>query len=108
VIDYSFPSVNNIVIRFSKKLQVIQNKAVREIFKKYEATPEEIDFFATKLGLMSIPNRLSELNEKYVRDCLDAKNPLIIRLVDEYGSGCRSRLFLNYIEFATTFIIINM
>ena len=40
---------------------------------------------------MSISNRLSELNENYIRSCLDTENPLISRLVDEYDNGFRSR-----------------
>jgi hypothetical protein len=40
---------------------------------------------------MSIANRLSELNEKYVVTCLVSENPLITRLIKEYGNGFQSR-----------------
>ena len=63
VIDYSFSTINSMSEANLKRIQVIQNKAVRVIFKKYEATNEEIENLATKLGLMSISNRLCELNE---------------------------------------------
>ena len=45
---------------------------------------------ADKVGLMTIANRLSELNEKYIKTCLDTNNPLITKLVKEYGNKFQS------------------
>jgi 3-phosphoglycerate kinase len=68
-------------------MQAVQNRALRVIFKKYTDSNEEVENFSEKIGLMSVANRLSELNEKYVVACLDSDNPLITRLIKEYGNG---------------------
>jgi hypothetical protein len=91
VLDYSFPTINNITPDILSKMQAVQNRAVRVIFKKYTDSNEEVENFSEKIGLMSVANRLSELNEKYVVACLDSDNPLITRLIKEYGNGFQSR-----------------
>jgi hypothetical protein len=91
VLDYSFPTINNITPDILNKMQAVQNRAVRVIFKKYTDSNEEVENFSEKIGLMSVANRLSELNEKYVVACLDSENPLITRLIKEYGNGFQSR-----------------
>ena len=72
-------------------MQAIQNRSIRTIFKKYIESSEEIENLAAKTGLSTIANRLSELNERYVLGCLDSGNPLIVRLVKEYGDAFQGR-----------------
>jgi len=92
LIDYSFPCVNNLSNISIDKIQAIQNKALRFILRDFDTPNSRIVRYREEKGLMNVPNRLSELNEKYVKDALECSNPLIVRLVDEYGRGFSSRL----------------
>ena len=51
-----------------------------------------IESFREKIELLNVPNRLSDMNERYVRNALINKNPLIAGLVVEYKAGFRSRI----------------
>ncbi|RNA15376.1 RNA-directed DNA polymerase from mobile element jockey-like [Brachionus plicatilis] len=99
ILDYSFPCLNSFSETNIKKIQVIQNSAVRSILKlKYEIPSNIIHQEAfNKLNLLTISNRLFELSERYVRTGLSHSVPLVVRLVEEYREGFESR----YIEYPT-------
>ncbi|RMZ95557.1 hypothetical protein BpHYR1_002922 [Brachionus plicatilis] len=69
-----------------KKIQVIQNSAVRFILKLKYNTPSNIIHQDTlnKLTLLAVSNRLFELSERYVRAGLSHSVPLVVRLMEEY------------------------
>ncbi|RNA28369.1 RNA-directed DNA polymerase from mobile element jockey-like [Brachionus plicatilis] len=74
ILDYSFPCLNSFSKTNIKKIQVIQNSAVRSILKLKYDTPSNIihqEAF-NKLNLLTISNRLFELSERYVRAGLTA------------------------------------
>ena len=99
ILDYSFPCLNSFSETNLKKLQVIQNAAVRSILNlKYDIPSNIINHEAfNKLKLLTVSNRLFELSERYVRAGLSHSIPLVVRLVEEYKEGFESR----YIEYPT-------
>ncbi|RNA21813.1 hypothetical protein BpHYR1_036090, partial [Brachionus plicatilis] len=77
----------------------IQHRSVRSILKlKYDTTSNVMhqEVF-NKLKLLTVSNRLFELNERYFRAALSHVVPLVIRLVEEYRVGFES----GYIEYPT-------
>ncbi|RNA18852.1 hypothetical protein BpHYR1_005265, partial [Brachionus plicatilis] len=82
-----------------KKLQAIQNAAVRSILKLKYDTPSNIVHHEAfnKLKLLTVSNRLFLLSERYVGTGLSHSIPLVVRLVKEYKEGFESR----YIEYPT-------
>ncbi|RNA41268.1 hypothetical protein BpHYR1_001693 [Brachionus plicatilis] len=99
ILDYSFPCLNSLSETSVKKLEVIQNSAVRSILKLKYDTPSNILHHEAfnKLKLLTISNRLCELSERYIRARLSNSVPLVLRLVEEYKAGFESR----YIEYPT-------
>ncbi|RNA02428.1 RNA-directed DNA polymerase from mobile element jockey-like, partial [Brachionus plicatilis] len=99
ILDYSFPCLNSFSENNIKKLQAIQNTAVRSILKlKYDTPSNIVDHEAfNKLKLLTVSNRLFELSERYVGTVLSHSIPLVERLVKEYKEGFESR----YIEYPT-------
>ncbi|RNA44102.1 RNA-directed DNA polymerase from mobile element jockey-like, partial [Brachionus plicatilis] len=99
ILDYSFPCLNSFSETNIKKIQVIQNSAVRSILKLKYDTPLNImhqEAF-NKLKLLTVTNRLFELCERYVRAGLSHSVPLVVSLVEEYREGFE----LRYIEYPT-------
>ncbi|RNA12224.1 RNA-directed DNA polymerase from mobile element jockey-like [Brachionus plicatilis] len=98
ILDYSFPFLNSFSENNIKKLQAIQNTAVRSILKLKYDTPSNIVHHEAfnKLKLLTVSNRLFELSERYVGTGLSHSIPLVVRLVKEY-KGFESR----YIECPT-------
>ena len=86
VIDYAFPCLNLLSNENIRRLQVIQNTAIRRILKiKLETPLETLHHLAfQKLKLNRIENRLFYLNESYVRSGLKNFTPLVMRLIKEY------------------------
>ncbi|RNA39844.1 RNA-directed DNA polymerase from mobile element jockey-like [Brachionus plicatilis] len=80
ILDYSFPCLNSFSENNIKKLQAIQNTAVRSILKLKYDSPSNI-----------------ELSERYVGTGLNHSIPLVERLVKEYKEGFESR----HIEYPT-------
>ncbi|RNA02478.1 RNA-directed DNA polymerase from mobile element jockey-like, partial [Brachionus plicatilis] len=68
ILDYSFPCLNSFSENNIKKLQAIQNTAVRSILKLKYDTPSNIVHHEAfnKLKLLTVSNRLFELSERYV------------------------------------------
>ncbi|RNA18926.1 hypothetical protein BpHYR1_000590 [Brachionus plicatilis] len=98
-LDYSFPCLNSFSENNIKKLQGIQNTAVRSFLKLKYDTPSNIVHHEAfnKLKLLTVSNRLFELSERYVGTGLSHSIPLVERLVKEYKEGFESR----YIEYPT-------
>ncbi|RNA36719.1 hypothetical protein BpHYR1_034649, partial [Brachionus plicatilis] len=90
LIDYSFPCLNSFSETNIKKIQVLQNSAVRFILK-YD-TPFNILHHEAfnKLKLLTVSNGLFELSERYVAGRLRHSVPLVIKLVYEYKAGFKS------------------
>ncbi|RNA29250.1 hypothetical protein BpHYR1_046832 [Brachionus plicatilis] len=99
ILEYSFPCLNLFSENNIKKLQAIQNTAVRSILKLKYDTPSNIVHHEAfnKLKLLTVSNRLFELNERYVGKGLSHSIPLVERLVKKYKKGFESR----YIEYPT-------
>ncbi|RNA09200.1 RNA-directed DNA polymerase from mobile element jockey-like [Brachionus plicatilis] len=97
ILDYSFPCLNSLSETNIKRLEVIQNSAVRSILKLRYYTPSNIlhNEAYNKLKLLTVSNRLFELSERYVRAGLSHSVPLTIRLVEEYNRGFESRYIEN-------------
>ena len=97
IVDYTFPCLNSLSDTNLKKLQTIQNSAVRSILKLRFDTPSSILYqeAQNKLKINTIANRLFELSERYVRVGLGNSVPLLTILVSEYRRGFESR-FVNY------------
>ncbi|RNA02709.1 RNA-directed DNA polymerase from mobile element jockey-like [Brachionus plicatilis] len=68
ILDYSFPCLNLFSESNIKRIQAIQNSAVRFILKLKYDTPSDIlhNEAFDKLKLLKVSNRLFELAEKYV------------------------------------------
>ena len=65
-----------------RKLQSIQNIALRVIFKKdWECKGKELQRLAK---IESIKKRMDRLNDKYLDKCLTQQNPLMVELIDEH------------------------
>ncbi|RNA27687.1 hypothetical protein BpHYR1_020726 [Brachionus plicatilis] len=99
ILDYSFPCLNSFSENNIKKLQAIQNTAVRSILKlKYDSPSNIVHHEAfNKLKLLIVSNRLFELSERYVGTGMSHSIPLVERLVKEYKEGFESR----HIEYPT-------
>ena len=97
IIDYAFPCLNLLSNESIRKLQVIQNTAIRRILKlKLETPLETLHHLAfQKLTIHRVDNRLFDLSESYFRNGLKNFTPLVIRLVKEYKSIFSSREISN-------------
>ncbi|RNA36063.1 hypothetical protein BpHYR1_052713 [Brachionus plicatilis] len=82
----------------SAKTLQFSNTAVRSILKLNYDTPSNIGHHEAfnKLKLLTVSNRLFELNEGYVGTGLSDSIPLVVRL-KEYKEGFESK----YIEYQT-------
>ncbi|RNA16234.1 RNA-directed DNA polymerase from mobile element jockey-like [Brachionus plicatilis] len=97
ILDYSFPCLNSLSETNIKRLEVIQNSAVRSILKLRYDIPSNIlhNEANNKLKLLTVSNRLFQLSERYVRAGLNHSVPLTVRLVEESNKGFESK----YIEY---------
>ncbi len=82
VIDYSFFALTCLSEYNLKQFQVIQNKAMRAIFRQPFDCPTEV--FCNLSGLDMIENRLLNLHQKYLALALNRGNPIICQLLGEY------------------------
>ncbi len=84
VIDYAAFTYPTLSKSLAKDLQIIQNKAMRIIFKQpYDCTTESLKNLS---GLQLVADRLNDLTINYFRTAIVNNNPLIMRLVSEYDS----------------------
>ena len=94
VIDYSFflnilESDNNAEF---KRIQVIQNKAIRIIYKlPYDCSNSVIAEYEQKIKINRLSTRYADLANRYICNCIIYENPLIIVLIREYLRGFTAR-----------------
>jgi hypothetical protein len=82
LIDYSSFTVTNLNKSDISLLQVMQNTALRCIYKKPRETPiKELHKLA---NIDTIENRMRKLNEKYFEKAASSYNPIVERLIEEY------------------------
>jgi len=82
IMEYSSIIFHSIAVTNFHKLEVIQNNAIRSIFKLPYLTNQE-----TLLSISHIEGlkeRFHNLNHKYLTNCIKTKNPLIMDLMDEF------------------------
>jgi hypothetical protein len=66
------------------KLQVIQNNAFRAILRIKWEDHVTIDELHHRLQMVTIKDRLNELNDRYINKCFAYQNPMTIALVRDY------------------------
>ena len=92
IIDYSFVCLHLISETDLSRLQAIQNTAIRAIYKlPYDCPRSILCGYEAKLGISQISDRLDDLNDRFLRNCLANSNDLLARLVNEYRRGFESR-----------------
>ena len=109
LLDYSFPCLNSFSETSIKRLQVIQNTAIRSILKLIFDTPSNTLHYEAlnKLRIFTVPNRLFDLSERYVRAGLGHSAPLVVRLVNEYRAGFESRFLENPTPLCNCYLVIS-
>lgn len=86
--NYSFFCANLISSELLRKLQVIQNTAVRSIFKlPPDTSSTDLKEIAKAFNLAPVHERLFELNKNYIKKSLEFSNPLIVQLINEFDRG---------------------
>lgn len=91
LIDYSALMVSKISKGNMAKLQVVQNNVLRTIYRKFwhgvgtEFSTEKLHQLAR---IESIEDRLNKLNNRYMEEALNNKNPIITTLKAEYLTKC--------------------
>ena len=92
IFDYSASILCGIRERTVAKLQVIQNSAMRAIFKLPRESPTEtLLSVANAHGIEPILSRLADLGKRHAITALLNENPIIQLLVKEYKSGFHLR-----------------
>jgi len=82
IFNYSFFGVNRIAYTNIQKLQVIQDRVIRCIFREqWNCSSYSLGKLS---GVLSVKKRLSQLGCKYLTKAIANKNPLTSLLVKEY------------------------
>jgi hypothetical protein len=88
VMDYNFFILPFVSVQNLNKLQAIQNKAIRCIFRltfnKDTGKHTSTETLNNLSGLGSIASRLTELKKNYLKQAQETQNPLICPLIEEY------------------------
>jgi hypothetical protein len=88
IFNYSSFCANLISTKWMKKLQVIQNSAVRCIFKlPYDTESSHLHTIASAYNLPTVKERMFKLNQDYISRSINFSNPIIVQLIDEYQRG---------------------
>jgi exonuclease III len=94
IIDYNAFIVNTVSATQLKQLQIVQNKAIRILYKPVFKT--ELQPFAMAHKIPPVIERMQDLHDRYVQKCLSGPNPLILQLSKDYaiefGGKCESKL----------------
>ena len=94
IIEYAAFISPTLSVSLAKDLQVIQNKAMRVIFRQPYDCPTNT--LLDLSGLPRVSDRLSALTTDYLTAALATSNPMITRLVNEYDGQ-----FLSYAIFSS-------
>ena len=84
IIDYSAILSPIISATNLNTLQIIQNNALRIIFKKPLITRTTINWLHDRANLIRIEVRMINLRKRYIFKAIDNKNPLILDLIEDY------------------------
>ena len=84
IIDYSAILSPIISATNLNTLQIIQNNALRIIFKKPLITRTTINWLHDRANLIRIEVRMINLRKRYIFKAIDNKNPLIVELIEDY------------------------
>jgi len=88
-IEYSFAIGDCLQAGALTRLNVIQNNALRAIFKKKkEFGNEPLRLLAEELKL---EDRMRDLKKRYLAKCINFDNPIITNLIEEYNSYANGR-----------------
>jgi hypothetical protein len=82
IIEYSSIIIENAARSNFQKLNVIQNNAIRAIFKQPHRSHQE-----TLLDLANLPSisqRFQDLNNNYLTKCIQFENPLVMDLIQDF------------------------
>jgi len=82
IIEYSSIIIENAARSNFQKLNVIQNNAIRAIFKQPQRSHQE-----TLLDLANLPSisqRFQDLNNNYLTKCIQLENPLVMDLIQDF------------------------
>ena len=89
-VEYSFVMENCLQSGAVTKLNTIQNNALRAIFKKKrEFGNEPLRLLAKELTLV---DRMRNLKKRYLAKCIESKNPIITKLINEYKAYANGRI----------------
>ena len=80
--DYSSMILSRLTAKRYNKLKVIQNTALRLIFKQKYNTPTATLHQIS--NIQTIEERFHDLNSKYLRRCVLMENPIITNLFEDY------------------------
>ena len=83
VFDYSFFNVNSLAEGTFHKLQVMQNCALRSIFKNCERGGVT-EILHAQANLPKVEERILVLGNQYLKKCEIRRNPLICTLIEEF------------------------
>ena len=86
VLDYKFFISTSISKTNENNLQIIQNKAVRCIYKLYydKIRNTTVEILNNRSGLGSVSDRFEKLKLDYINQAQLNQNPLISQLISEY------------------------
>jgi hypothetical protein len=84
IIDYSSIIAPIISATNLNVLQIIQNKALRIIYKKSLFTRTSNEWLHEQASLCTIKDRLKLLRKRYIRKAIANNNPIIIPVINEY------------------------
>ncbi len=93
VMDYSAILMPVICDTSKKKLQVIQNNALRAILKKPKIIKPKIIDLHTEAKLETLDERFLKLRRRYVQKAIVNNNPVILELIEEYKNFAISEWF---------------
>jgi len=83
VFDYSFFNINSLAEGTFNKLQVMQNCALRSIFKNWDRGGVT-EILHAQANLPKVEERMLVLGNQYLKKCGLRNNPLICPLIDEF------------------------
>ena len=89
MMDYSSIILARLSDERYKKLQVIQNTAIRSIFKQKFDTPTTT--LHELSNIVTIKDRFHDLNERYLLRSMLNNNPITTSLVEEYLNYANGR-----------------